>query len=81
MCPWNEGVWTLEAGPDGAALKRSTASPELRLSAAELGAMYLGTIATTRLVPAGRLDELWPARPPRGRLFRSDTPPWCLDDF
>lgn len=82
MCPWNEGVWTLEAGPDGAALKHSTATPELRLSAADLGAMYLGTVPCTRLVRAGRVDELAVGAASRADgLFRADAPPWCLDDF
>lgn len=82
FCPWNEGVWTLEAGPDGAKLKRSPASPELSLSAAELSAMYLGTIKATSLLRAGRLDELPAGAAGRAdALFRWDTPPWCLDDF
>lgn len=82
FCPWNEGVWTLEAGPDGARLKRSSASPELSLSAAELSAMYLGTVKATSLLHAGRLDELTPGSASRAdALFRWNAPPWCLDDF
>lgn len=82
LCPWNEGVWTLEAGPSGAALRRATAAPELRLSIAELGAMYLGTVPCSHLLGAGRLDELVPGAARRADLlFRSDVPPWCLDDF
>jgi predicted acetyltransferase len=82
FCPWNEGIWTLEAGPDGAALHRSTASAELRLSAAELSAIYLGTIPCTGLLQAGRLEELAPGAAHRADLlFHSDVPPWCLDDF
>jgi predicted acetyltransferase len=82
MCPWNAGVWTLEAGPKGAALKRSEASPELRLSARELSAMYLGTVPCTHLLHAGRLDELVPGAASRtDTLFRADVSPWCLDDF
>ena len=82
LCPWNAGVWTLEAGPDGASLRRGTAAPELRLSAAELSAMYLGTTACTSLARAGRLDALTPgAASSADGLFRSDTAPWCLDDF
>ena len=82
FCPWNEGVWTLEAGPDGAKLRRSSASPDLRLSAAELSAMYLGTVKATSLLQAGRLDELTAGATSRAdALFRWTTPPWCLDDF
>jgi predicted acetyltransferase len=82
MCPWNEGVWTLEAGPDGARVTRSKSSPELRLSVAALSAMYLGTVPCTSLLRAGRVDELAPGAASRADgLFRSDVAPWCLDDF
>jgi predicted acetyltransferase len=82
LCPWNEGVWTLEAGSGGAAVRRATASPELRLSIAELSAMYLGTIPCSALLGAGRLDELAPGAARRADLlFHADAPPWCLDDF
>lgn len=82
FCPWNDGVWTLEAGPDGARMKRSAATPDLRLSAAELGAMYLGTVKATSLLHAGRLDELTPGAAHRAdTVFSWSTPPWCLDDF
>ena len=82
FCPWNASVWTLEAGPDGASVKRTTASPELRLSDADLAAMYLGTVPCSQLVLAGRAEELAPGAVRRAdRLFHSDVPPWCLDDF
>ncbi|MFN8635574.1 MAG: GNAT family N-acetyltransferase [Chloroflexota bacterium] len=82
QCPWNAGVWTLVAGTGGAELKRSTAAPELRLSARELAAMYLGTVRCTSLLRAGRVEEVSPGAASRAdALFRSDVPAWCLDDF
>jgi predicted acetyltransferase len=82
MCPWNAGVWMLKAGPDGARITRTKSSPELRLSVAALSAMYLGTVPCSRLVRAGRVDELAPGAASRADgLFRSDVSPWCLDDF
>ncbi|MGE3268092.1 MAG: GNAT family N-acetyltransferase [Chloroflexota bacterium] len=81
-CPWNEGVWTLEASPDGATVRRGTKSPDLVLSAAELSAMYLGTVSASSLARAGRLTELTPGAARRADLlFGWDVPPWCLDDF
>ncbi|MGE3908564.1 MAG: sterol carrier protein domain-containing protein, partial [Chloroflexota bacterium] len=81
-CPWNEGVWTLEASPDGATVRRGTESPDLVLSAAELSAMYLGTVSASSLARAGRLTELTPGAARRADLlFGWDVPPWCLDDF
>lgn len=82
FCAWNTGVWTLDASPGGATLSRSEAGPMLRFSAAELASMYLGTVSCTRLLRAGRLDELAPGAALRAdRLFWSDVAPWCLDDF
>jgi predicted acetyltransferase len=82
FCTWNEGTWTLEAGPASASVRRGSASSELRLSAAELSAMYLGTVPCSSLVRAGRVDELVAGAASRAdALFRSDVPPWCLDDF
>ena len=52
------------------------------MSAAELSAMYLGTIPCSDLMRAGRLEELAPGAARRADLlFSSDVPPWCLDDF
>ena len=49
---------------------------------AELSAMYLGTVPCSSLALAGRLDELAPGAARRADvMFRSDVPPWCLDDF
>jgi predicted acetyltransferase len=81
-CPWNEGVWTLEAGPGGASLTRGTTSPDISLGAADLASLYLSTLKATRLQQAGRLEEHT-----SGAAFRADllfswpSPPWCLDDF
>ena len=52
FCEWNEGVYRLETGPDGAKCSRTTTSADLELTAAELAAVYLGA---TRSRP-------WPAR-------------------
>ncbi len=81
-CPWNAGVWTLEGGPEGGVLREATTAPALRLSAAELSAMYLGTVSCTALVRAGRIDELQTgAAAQADAMFRSAVAPWCLDDF
>jgi predicted acetyltransferase len=82
VCPWNAGIWTLKAGPNGGELRQATTSAELRLSAAELAAMYLGTVPCSALLAAGRLDELAHGAARRADLlFSWDVAPWCLDDF
>ncbi|HEY7014571.1 MAG TPA: GNAT family N-acetyltransferase [Streptosporangiaceae bacterium] len=62
FCPWNDGRWRLEAGPDGASCTRvpAGAAPELFLSAATLGSVYLGGVALGPLARAGLVHELVP---------------------
>ena len=55
FCEWNEGVYALEAGPNGAALSMSGSSPDIELTAAELAAVYLGGVSFDTLVKAGRV--------------------------
>src|SRR5438067_1680046 len=42
--PENEGCYELEAGSDGARCRRTNAAPDLRLSVADLGSVYLGGV-------------------------------------
>ena len=57
FCPWNEGTFELEASGGGAECRRSTRSPGLVLSAADLAAAYLGGVAFSTLARAGRVEE------------------------
>jgi predicted acetyltransferase len=54
------GRWLLEAGPDGASCRRAPTGEDadLRLGVTELGALYLGGVASSTLAAAGRLEEL-----------------------
>jgi len=80
--PENEGRYELEAGPDGARCRRSGAEPDLALSIAELGSVYLGGVSLTSLAAAGRVEERTDGALARADLvFGSDTPPWCSTDF
>ncbi len=81
FCPWNEGRYELEAGPDGARCRRSDAEPEMVLDAADLGAAYLGGARLRTLERAGRVraDEETLAR--ADSLFSWDPLPWCPEVF
>jgi len=80
--PENDGRYELEAGPDGARCRRTSAGPDLRLSVAELGSAYLGGISLTALAAAGRVEEVTTGAVGRADLvFGSDVPPWCSTDF
>ena len=82
VCPWNEGTWRLDAGPDGATVSRATNEPELRLAATDLGALYLGGTAARTLLRAGRIEETRPGAADRfDALFRTARAPWCGDGF
>jgi predicted acetyltransferase len=71
FCPWNEGGWSLEAGPDGTGRARRTGPREpadLRLGVAELGTLFLAGVRASDLARAGRVEELTP-----GSLARADA--------
>lgn len=81
LCPWNEGTWELEAGPDGARCRPSQAEPELRLGAEELGTVYLGGDRFAALAGAGRIEGSTDAIRRADRLFRWHCAPWCPEVF
>ncbi|MDH6130719.1 putative acetyltransferase [Kitasatospora sp. MAA4] len=59
FCPWNEGRWQLDGGPQGAHCRRARAgaAPDLSLDASTLAAAYLGGTALGPLAAAGRVQE------------------------
>ena len=58
FCPWNEGRYALEGGPDGAVCAPSSEDPDLVVTASELGAAYLGGVSFGRLHRAGLVTEV-----------------------
>jgi predicted acetyltransferase len=82
LCPWNEGRWTLTAGPDGATCERTDASPDVTLGAAELGAAYLGGTRLAVLAAARRVDEhTTGSLRLADQLFATARQPWCQTFF
>jgi len=59
FCPWNQGCWRLEGGPDGAHCQRAAAgaAADLSLDAAALGSVYLGGTPLGPLAAAGLIAE------------------------
>ncbi len=68
FCSWNQGVYELAGGPQGAECRPSSRPPDLELSAAELGAVYLGGNTFRTLAGAGRVSEV-----SEGALDRADA--------
>ncbi len=51
------GRWRIELAPDGADVTHTDASPDVRMSASALGALYLGGTPAERLARARWLSE------------------------
>lgn len=83
VCPWNDGRWRLDGGPDGATCVRGdAATADLTMSAAELGAAYLGGTRLAALAAARRVDEHTPGAVATADLmFAQARAPWCQTHF
>ncbi len=82
FCPWNEGRYALEAGPDGATCSRTSATPHLGLTAGDLASAYLGTVPFTHLRRAGRVEELVEGSLSRAdAMFAASLEPWSAFHF
>ena len=57
VCPWNDGRYKLEGGPDGARCEPTDDPPDLTVSAADLWSAYLGAITLSAMRRAGRVVE------------------------
>jgi predicted acetyltransferase len=56
-CPWNQGRWRLELGPDAVTIELTEAEPDLSLDVRELGGAYLGSSALVARAIAGQVRE------------------------
>jgi predicted acetyltransferase len=82
FCPWNAGRYRLAATDDRAACERTDASPDIALSAADLGAAYLGGTKLAALQAIGRVRELRPGAVERASpAFGTAREPWCPEGF
>ena len=82
FCPWNAGTWTLAWDGRAASCSRGGGEPGLALSAADLGAVYLGGTTLDQLARAGRVLERQPgALAPASAAFRGERAPWCPEVF
>lgn len=83
FCPWNQGRWLLEGGPDGAACRPAAGQGTggLLLDASALGSLFLGGPSVARLAAAG-LIEAGPASLLRAnQMFSTGIDPWCSTWF
>jgi predicted acetyltransferase len=81
FCPWVAGRFELEAGPEGARCRPTDAEADLTLSAADLGALYLGGVRASTLSAACRVDGAQPALRRADAIFAWEPVPWCPEVF
>jgi predicted acetyltransferase len=81
-CPWNDGRYVLDGGPEGATCRPTDMKPDLALSAADLAAAYLGTVSFTTLFHAGRVEQVSEGALALGdTMFATALKPWCPYSF
>ena len=79
FCPWNDGRYELQGGAKGAHCKPTTETPDITLSAADLGAAYLDGVAFSTLEHASRVEAATPkAVRLADAMFRTRRKPWWV---
>jgi predicted acetyltransferase len=83
FCPWNEGRWLLESGPDGAECRPAAGQDgvSLRLDAAALGSLFLGGPSVAHLARAGRIEADRASLHYAHQMFGAGLDPWCSTEF
>jgi predicted acetyltransferase len=82
MAPWNTGRWELEAGPEGARVRRTDRAPQMTMPVAALAPVLFGHFTASQGVRMGRIEANDPAALPRwDELFRTKFPPACANGF
>ena len=81
LCPWNQGCWRLETGPESH-IAKSHAPPDLTIPVSTLAMLLFGQISATEAAHMGRLA----VRNERAlaewdRVFRPKHRPFCPDMF
>jgi predicted acetyltransferase len=79
--PDSAGRFSLETGADGARCRPSTETPDLTLSATELGAVYLGGTRFDELARAGRIEGASEPLRRADAMFATQPLPWCPEVF
>ncbi|MFE1958622.1 GNAT family N-acetyltransferase [Streptomyces sp. NPDC059479] len=72
-----EGTWLLQGGPDGASCTRTSRTADISMDVRDLGSLYLGDEAPTRLSALGRVEEeRTGAMGLADAMFRTARRPW-----
>ena len=81
-CPWNQGRYSLDVGPDGARIRRTTAEPDIIMPASCLATCYLGAASVSSLARAGRVEARSEgALAMADLMFATSKQPWSPDPW
>jgi predicted acetyltransferase len=83
FCPWNQGRWLLESGPDGATCGPAPGPGQdgLRLDVSALGSLFLGGTSVARLAAAGHIQADPASLLRANQMFGTGLDPWCSTWF
>lgn len=82
FCPWNARRYRLSGDDSGARCEPTADAADLRLSASDLSAVFLGGTTLETLSRAGRVgEERAGALRVASQAFRGDIEPWCPEVF
>ena len=81
-CPWNQGRYSLDVGPGGAHIRRTTAEPDIIMPASCLATFYLGAASVSSLARAGRVEVRSEGAVALADLmFATSKQPWSPDPW
>ena len=79
--PENTGTYRLETSGPEADCTPTTTDPDLQLTAADLGSIYMGGIRLRELALAGRIEGSAEAIAQADAMFQWHPAPWCPEVF
>ena len=81
LTPWNDGVWQLQTGADGAHVRHANAIADIELSAKALASLFTGFRSASQLANWGLLSGDRQAIHRADAVFRTRHAPHCPDHF
>ena len=81
LTPWNDGVWRLETGSEGAHVHATTRSADLQMGVKALASLFTGFRSATELANWGLLEGNPDAVIRADAIFRTRHAPHCPDHF
>jgi predicted acetyltransferase len=82
LCPWNNGIFEIEADSDGAAVRRVDGDPQLTMRPRALASLLSGMWSATYLARAGAIEAADEAALRfADRAFATSYRPWCPNGF